>query len=395
MTNDVSNSTRRSESPASSGSHSSAGEDPMTTARLIWRLGALLLITLAAGAAHAQEASSNTVYIQDKLAEARTAIGLNGGETLDLTALTDQANYGDVTAELEIETVDAKETMATAAAIGNSLTVDSPSTMLLVAPQTNAMGVVDASLTLKATHPTEIIEGTAAAIANTLSVTSGTLEGTSSGDLAAIRMRQTSLGDSVTAFQDADAGFGTAEAALTAAAIANSGTLEINGQLDLETLQSNESVVEADLVVGLARVDEFTTMTSAAMGNSLSVLVAAGNLLGDVIQTHEAPSVSAGMEFSTRHTPHGLADISMTAAAIANSASVATSIDADPQLDLVLTQNSIGDVSSWLKSDGPSMAGSNNSPSGAPGDPTGLITATAAAIGNSATIQVQSPVRVK
>ena len=85
----------------------------------------------------------------------------------------------------------------------------------------------------------------------------------------------------------------------------------------------------------------------------------------------------------------------MTAAAIANSASVATSIDADPQLDLVLTQNSIGDVSSWLKSDGPSMAGSNNSPSGAPGDPTGLITATAAAIGNSATIQVQSPVRVK
>lgn len=356
----------------------------MTTAQLIWRIGALLLITFSAGAAHTQEASSNAVYIQDKLAEAREAYE---GEPFELTVVSDQANFGDVAAELYAETVDAPSTVATAAAIANSLSVASPSTLQLVAPQINEMGAIEASMTLESTHSTDLFEGTSAAIANSLSA--------SAGDFSEIRMMQTNLGDSVSASQNSVSGWGSAEARLTAAAIANSGSLEINGALDLESFQTNESIVESEMIVALARAGEFTTVTSAAMGNSLSAVVTAGNMVGESIQTHDAASISAGVEFASRHGSHGPADISLTAAAIANSATVATSIDVDPELSFVLKQSSTGDVNSWLKSDGPRMASPNTFLSGTPGEARGVITATAAAIANSATIEVASPVKVK
>ena len=184
----------------------------MTTANTIWRIGAPLLILLAAGTAHAQEASSNTIYIQDTLAEVQAAAGLEDVD-FDLEALPNQVNTGDVVADLTLATVDASKTTATAAAIGNSLTVDSPSNLLLVGSQTNEVGSVGASLSLDSTHATEILEGTAAAIANSLSA--------NSEDLSLIRLQQESLGTAVSAFQETESSFGGADVELTAAGIAN------------------------------------------------------------------------------------------------------------------------------------------------------------------------------
>ncbi len=358
----------------------------MTTANTIRRIAAPLLILLAAGTAHTQEASSNTIYIQDTLAEVQAAAGLEDVD-FDLEALPNQVNTGDVVADLTLATVDASKTTATAAAIGNSLTVDSPSNLLLVGSQTNEVGSVGASLSLDSTHATDILEGTAAAIANSVSA--------NSEDLALIRLQQESLGTAVSAFQETESSFGGADVELTAAGIANSATLEINGELDLEALQVNEAIVEAESIVGLARAGDFTTVTSAAMGNSLSVLVSAGNLVGESIQVHDAGSVSAGVDISSRHGAHDLSDVSLTAAAIANSLNINTSIDVDPELSFLIRQNSTGNVSSWLKADGPNMSGSGSMNPGISDEATGAVTATAAAIGNSATIDVSSPVRVK
>jgi hypothetical protein len=159
----------------------------------------------------------------------------------------------------------------------------------------------------------------------------------------------------------------------TAAAIGNSLSVVTGGSdLDLSAVQTNTAGIDADLTLdgGFAGESGSLNATSAGIANSLSAELGTANAL-TATQTN-AGEVTADLSTGTQTEVIGAPALSVTAAAIANSASVSGGVAED---SVSLNQSNGGDVTGTLS------LGVEGAKTGADGS--GVAQATVAAIGNS------------
>ena len=288
-------------------------------------------------------------------------------EDLNTDVISSQTSFGDVTADLDLTVSGGTDVSATAAAIANSLSIDSSTGVALEAEQI-AEGAVVADALVSISNTSGDASATAAAMGNSLSATSEDSLSISSifqdqgpGEFAegapeGIAASLSGSGDAGLAdFSDIQGELGA-----TAAALGNSATVNA-GDIETGVTQITASGTDAFAGVEATGVDFDASVTAAAIGNSASLDSQSFGIV-DLDQLNAGEADLAGVE-AWMDNVQGSA--SATAAAIGNSANVASS-DA---LDLMSTQESDADVASDF------MGGM----SGIAGD----ADVTAAAIGNS------------
>ncbi|NRA03967.1 MAG: hypothetical protein HRU00_15315 [Myxococcales bacterium] len=250
-----------------------------------------------------------------------TAAGLGNSASLsalELDTVLDQGNASTVEAFVATDIIEAGTSAAiTAAAIGNSATADSGTG-------------TDVELTQVNTG--ELVSATIETLVDTV--------GHNTGD---------ALGDGVS---------------LTAAAIANSGTVSALDYVDLLSVQSSDADVESFADASVLSVVGDVSVTAASIANSLSATSENEDGFIDVNQLNSGFTVDAEI-VNSMDSING--DATATAAAISNSATV----DVATQLDLYSDQTSSADVAAVY--------------SGDVFDVTGSVSLTAAGIANSLT----------
>jgi hypothetical protein len=187
-----------------------------------------------------------------------------------------------------------------------------------------------------------------------------------------ITIEQTNSAD-ITGTLNLSGGEQLGEISATAAAIGNSLSVVTGGSaLDLSAVQANTAGIDADLSLdgGFAGADGSLNATAAGIANSLSADLGTANAL-TATQTNEG-TVTGDLSASEEAASIGAKALSVTAAAIANSASVTGGVAEDA---VSLNQATSGDVTGTLS------LGIESAETGADGS--GVAQATVAAIGNS------------
>lgn len=294
----------------------------------------------------------------------------------DNTVNNSQATWAETRARLngDIKSVTEDVTM-TAAAIGNSMSASLGGASLLNNTQTNT-GAVSAALSVNAQDAFGSLTATAAAIGNSASVVIDELAGVNPLNRGSqVNNNQSYYGgeDSVLAELSLSGGnisSGNPDLgiAATAAAIANSLSVDVKGNLEGNNLQTASSDVRSYLSVDMNDVWGASNLTSAAIANSASFNVSEAGLVS-INNTQIAGYDPTAVSSIRLNDITG--DITSTTASISNTLSVSTLPS-----QALLTVNSSQE----------NGAGSNAIADIMLGDVVGSVTATAAAIGNSVSI---------
>lgn len=307
--------------------------------------------------------------------------------TVDVGAvLNTQTNTSHVVSDLETDptTQDVTKNInningtvtETAAAIGNSLSVNAPATDGVTSVQ-NQNGYVAATLNTTEYSVQGAISDTAAAIGNSATLTMST----SNGD---INSTQTTNGNDPTAKLTANIHDDLGAVTTTSAAIGNTFSLggtvtdSVTAPVDVKgfitSVQTANSPDSATTDLTLNNIQNSVTSTTAAIGDSATVTANFGGSV-NIDQTNNgvATASSTVTKNLTSATDLVTGDLSVTSAAIGNTATLTGDYDGTTANDghVSIAQTNTGAITATLTE---TANGVN-----------GAITETAAAIGNSAT----------
>ena len=259
----------------------------------------------------------------------------------------------------------------TAAAIGNSFSASLGGASKVNTTQSNTTAVTS-DLNIRVADALGSMTATAAAIGNSASVTIDEAQGVDPAKLGSNINNNQSFRSNVVSTLNLSGGNITGNDGLginaTSAAIANSASVDVNGDVNFYNLQRFWGDARSNLNVNMHNVTGDSTFTSAAIANSASVNVTDGRQVS-VNNTQFAnydPTAVTNLKLNDV-----VGDVSSTTAAISNTLSV-TTLPASARLDVNTTQMNGAETNAFANIE--------------LGDVTGSVTATAAAIGNSVSI---------
>ena len=294
-------------------------------------------------------------------------------QTKENTVNNTQGNWAETRARLnaDIRSVSEDVTM-TAAAIGNSFSAELGGTSAVNSNQTNRSNA-GASLNVNAQNAFGSLTATSAAIGNSASVVIKEPAGvnpTARGSV--VNTNQLYVGN-VTADLNLtggniSSGNPNLGIAATAAAIGNSASVDIEGNLDAYNLQRFFGDARSNLHVNMNNVYGDSNLTSAAIANSASYNATGSNRVNINNNQFANWDPTANSNINLNNIT---GDITSTTAAISNSLSVTT---LPSQATLTLNSNQQNSAGTYANS------------TIYLGDVTGSVTATAAAIGNSVSV---------
>ena len=287
-----------------------------------------------------------------------------------------QGNWAETRARLNADIRSVSQDVAmTAAAIGNSFSAELGGTSTLNTTQTTTAPVASA-LSVNAQNAFGSLTATSAAIGNSASVVINEAAGVNKNKVTGSVVNNNQVYSNwagVTADLNLTGGnisSGNPKLgiAATAAAIGNSASIDVKGDLDSNNLQRFWGDARSNLNVNMKDINGDTNLTSAAIANSASYNVTDAKRVG-INNTQFAnydPSATSTIKLGNIK-----GDITSTTAAISNSLSVTT---LPSQATLALNSNQQNGAGTY--------ATSNINL----GDVMGSVTATAAAIGNSVSV---------
>ena len=284
-----------------------------------------------------------------------------------------QGNWAETRARLnaDIRSVSEDVTM-TAAAIGNSFSAELGGTSAVNSNQTNYSNA-GSSLNVNAQNAFGSLTATSAAIGNSASVVIKEPAGVNPTARGSVVNTNQLYSGNVTADLNLtggniSSGNPNLGIAATAAAIGNSSSVDIQGNLDANNFQRFFGDARSNLHVNMNNVYGDSNLTSAAIANSASYNATGSNRVS-INNTQFAsydPTANSNIRLNNI-----TGDINSTTAAISNSLSVTT---LPSQATLALNSNQQNGAGTYANS-------TINL-----GDVTGSVTATAAAIGNSVSV---------
>ena len=260
----------------------------------------------------------------------------------------------------------------TAAAIGNSFSATLGGASNVNTVQTNTASSVTSDLNIQVSDALGSMTATAAAIGNSASIEIDEAQGVDPTKRGSNVNNTQSSYNEIVATLNLSGGNITGNEGLginaTSAAIANSASVDVNGDLTFNNLQRFWGDARSNLNVNMHDVTGDSTFTSAAIANSASVNVTDGQqvTINNRQFTNYDPTAITNLKLNDV-----TGDVSSTTAAISNTLSV-TTLPASARLTVNTTQMNGAET----------HAVSNIEL----GDVTGSVTATAAAIGNSVSI---------
>ena len=284
-----------------------------------------------------------------------------------------QGNWAATRAALNADIRSVSEDVAmTAAAIGNSFSAELGGTSAVNTTQTTYAPIAS-SLNVNAQNAFGSLTATSAAIGNSASVVIKEPAGVKTAARGSVVNTNQMYSGNVTADLNLtggniSSGNPNLGIAATAAAIGNSASVDIQGDLDANNLQRFFGDARSNLNVNMNNVFGDSNLTSAAIANSASYNVTDSKRVS-INNTQFAnydPSATSTIKLNNI-----TGDITSTTAAISNSLSVTT---LPSQATLALNSNQQNSAGTY--------ATSNINL----GDVTGSVTATAAAIGNSVSV---------
>ena len=294
-------------------------------------------------------------------------------QTKENTVNNTQGNWAETRARLnaDIRSVSEDVTM-TAAAIGNSFSAELGGTSAVNSNQTNYSNA-GASLNVNAQNAFGSLTATSAAIGNSASVVIKEPAGVNPTARGSVVNTNQLYAGNVTADLNLtggniSSGNPNLGIAATAAAIGNSSSVDIQGNLEANNLQRFFGDARSNLHVNMNNVYGNSNLTSAAIANSASYNATGSNRVS-INNTQFAnydPTANSNINLNNI-----TGDITSTTAAISNSLSVTT---LPSQATLALNSNQQNGAGTYANS-------TINL-----GDVTGSVTATAAAIGNSVSV---------
>ena len=222
---------------------------------------------------------------------------------------TRQVNSGNQTATLNLVSGAMGEITGTAAAIGNSYSIDSVADAVSSVNQANSgAGYANANVDIQNSG---IATATTAAIGNTASVTS---------DVSTIATRSSQSNSGYMTTQMNASINDITEATATAASIGNSLSVEIPGSGSMSAQQYNSGTMVAELNGRLSGFADGTA-TAAAIGNSASLTSLNSDVVGNVMT--RINQANSGHQISTlaAQVSHG-AEAAATAASIGNTVNI-------------------------------------------------------------------------
>ena len=284
-----------------------------------------------------------------------------------------QGNWAETRARLnsDISSV-SKDVTMTAAAIGNSFSAELGGTSAVNSNQTNYSNA-GASLNVNAQNAFGSLTATSAAIGNSASVLIKEPAGVNPTARGSVVNTNQLYRGNVTADLNLtggniSSGNPNLGIAATAAAIGNSASVDIEGNLDANNYQRFLGDARSNLNVNMNNIYGDSTLTSAAIANSASFNATGSNRVS-INNTQFAnydPTANSDIRLNDI-----TGNITSTTAAISNSLSVTT---LPSQATLALNSNQQNGAGTYANS-------TINL-----GDVTGSVTATAAAIGNSVSV---------
>jgi hypothetical protein len=284
-----------------------------------------------------------------------------------------QGNWAETRARLnaDIRSVSEDVTM-TAAAIGNSFSAELGGTSAVNSNQTNYSNA-GSSLNVNAQNAFGSLTATSAAIGNSASVVIKEPAGVNPTARGSVVNTNQLYSGNVTADLNLtggniSSGNPNLGIAATAAAIGNSSSVDIQGNLDANNYQRFFGDARSNLNVNMNNIYGDSNLTSAAIANSASFNATDSNRVS-INNTQFAsydPTANSNIRLNNI-----TGDINSTTAAISNSLSVTT---LPSQATLALNSNQQNGAGTYANS-------TINL-----GDVTGSVTATAAAIGNSVSV---------
>ena len=284
-----------------------------------------------------------------------------------------QGNWAETRARLnaDIRSVSEDVTM-TAAAIGNSFSAELGGTSAVNSNQTNYSNA-GSSLNVNAQNAFGSLTATSAAIGNSASVVIKEPAGVNPTARGSVVNTNQLYSGNVTADLNLtggniSSGNPNLGIAATAAAIGNSSSVDIQGNLDANNFQRFFGDARSNLNVNMNNIYGDSNLTSAAIANSASFNATDSNRVS-INNTQFAsydPTANSNIRLNNI-----TGDINSTTAAISNSLSVTT---LPSQATLALNSNQQNGAGTYANS-------TINL-----GDVTGSVTATAAAIGNSVSV---------
>jgi len=294
-------------------------------------------------------------------------------QTPDNTVNNQQGNWAETRARMnaDIRSVTQDVTM-TAAGIGNSFSATLGGKSTVNNNQTTT-APVSAALNVNAQNAFGALTATAAAIGNSASVTIDETQGVSANNLGSLvnngqMLRTTVTADATLTGGNISTGNPDLGIAGTAAAIGNSFSADVNGDLVGNNTQRFFGDARSNLNVNMTDVVGNSTFTSAAIANSATYNVTGSNSVNINSTQFANWDPSATSNITLRDIT---GDLTSTTAAISNSLSVST-----------LPASGRVNVNSNQQNGAGTYATSNINL----GDVTGSVTGTAAAIGNSVSI---------
>lgn len=294
-------------------------------------------------------------------------------QTKDNSVSNNQGNWAETRAKMnaDIKSV-SKDVAMTAAAIGNSFSASLGGTSSVSNTQTTT-APVSAALNVNAQNAFGSLTATAAAIGNSASVVIDEAKGVNTKDRGSVVNNTQLLGTNVTA--DATLTGGNISAgdpklgiAATAAAIGNSSSVDVKGDLTSNNLQRFFGDARSNLNVNMNNIVGDSNLTSAAIANSASYNVTDSKRvsINNAQYANFDPSATSTIKLNNI-----TGNVTSTTAAIANSFSV-TTLPASATLNVNTNQQN--------------AAGTYATSTINLGDVTGAVSGTAAAIGNSVSI---------
>ena len=222
------------------------------------------------------------------------------------SVLNGQLQIEGTDALLQLTVEDVGEVNATAAAIGNSASMEIQDDVSLESIQEVRKGT-NSHLELSATGSSGNLNGTAAAIGNSLALSSEGVMGAS--------LLQGNTGEMVSSTLEVIEASTSGGVAMTGASIGNSASFDNTGPSQLAGAQQSEADVASSVSGVVSEAGEAVTLTSAAMANSLSG-TGTGVMETATNQVNDGSLIRADLTGSLTNIG---GDMSLTGAALGNS----------------------------------------------------------------------------
>ncbi len=279
------------------------------------------------------------------------------------SVLNGQLQIEETDALLLLTVEDAQEVNATAAAIGNSASMDIQDDVSLESIQEVQKGT-NSRLELNAMGNSGDLTGTAAAIGNSLALSSEGVMGAS--------LLQGNTSEMVSSTLDVVEASTTGGVTMTGASLGNSASFDNKGPSSLAGAQQNQADVGSSVSGVVSEAGEAVTLTAAAMANSLSG-AGTGIMETATNQVNDGSLVRADLTGTLTNIG---GDLSLTGAAIGNSMTLTQTGEHLALRGAARQENRAGVVSTVSMSEISAY---------------GKVNATAAAIGNTLSITNKLP----